>query len=54
MDYAAARFAEGGYHPTSVAEIVQGLGVGKVAKVFPELARSLPSPKQSARRAADR
>ena len=29
MDYAAARFAEGGYHPTSVAEIVQGLGVGK-------------------------
>ncbi len=24
-----ARFAEGGYHPTSVAEIVQGLGVGK-------------------------
>jgi AcrR family transcriptional regulator len=29
MEYAAARFAEGGYHPTSVAEIVQGLGVGK-------------------------
>jgi AcrR family transcriptional regulator len=29
MDYAAARFAEKGYHPTSVAEIVQGLGVGK-------------------------
>src|SRR3954468_20296892 len=29
MDYAAARFAECGYHPTSVAEIVQGLGVGK-------------------------
>jgi AcrR family transcriptional regulator len=29
MDFAAARFAEGGYHPTSVAEIVQGLGVGK-------------------------
>ena len=29
MDYAAARFAEGGYHPTSVAKIVQGLGVGK-------------------------
>jgi AcrR family transcriptional regulator len=29
MDYAASRFAEGGYHPTSVAEIVQGLGVGK-------------------------
>jgi AcrR family transcriptional regulator len=29
MDYAAARFAENGYHPTSVAEIVQGLGVGK-------------------------
>ena len=29
MDYAAERFAEGGYHPTSVAEIVQGLGVGK-------------------------
>lgn len=29
MDYAAARFADNGYHPTSVAEIVQGLGVGK-------------------------
>src|SRR3954471_24358302 len=29
MDFAARRFAENGYHPTSVAEIVQGLGVGK-------------------------
>ena len=29
MDYAAARFAQNGYHPTSVAEIVEGLGVGK-------------------------
>lgn len=29
MAYAAGRFAEKGYHPTSVAEIVQGLGVGK-------------------------
>lgn len=29
MDFAAARFAENGYHPTSVAEIVEGLGVGK-------------------------
>src|SRR3954469_25489176 len=29
MDFAALRFADGGYHPTSVAEIVQGLGVGK-------------------------
>ena len=29
MEYAAARFAENGFHPTSVAEIVQGLGVGK-------------------------
>ncbi|MCX7620313.1 MAG: TetR/AcrR family transcriptional regulator [Acidimicrobiales bacterium] len=29
MDYAIERFAENGYHPTSVAEIVQGLGVGK-------------------------
>ncbi len=29
MDYAARRFAENGYHPTSVAEIVEGLGVGK-------------------------
>jgi AcrR family transcriptional regulator len=29
MDYAAHRFAVQGYHPTSVAEIVQGLGVGK-------------------------
>jgi AcrR family transcriptional regulator len=29
MNYAARRFAENGYHPTSVAEIVSGLGVGK-------------------------
>src|SRR5207249_4993583 len=29
MDVATERFAENGYHPTSVAEIVQGLGVGK-------------------------
>ena len=29
MDFAAARFAENGYHPTSVAEVVSGLGVGK-------------------------
>jgi AcrR family transcriptional regulator len=29
MAYAAERFAEGGFHPTSVAEIVSGLGVGK-------------------------
>jgi AcrR family transcriptional regulator len=29
MDFAAARFAENGYHPTSVADIVKGLGVGK-------------------------
>jgi AcrR family transcriptional regulator len=29
MEYAAARFAERGYHPTSVSEIVAGLGVGK-------------------------
>src|SRR5690606_11253535 len=29
MSYAARRFAENGYHPTSVAEIVQGIGVGK-------------------------
>ena len=29
MAYAATRFAEGGFHPTSVAEIVGGLGVGK-------------------------
>lgn len=29
MDYAAERFAGSGYHTTSVAEIVQGLGVGK-------------------------
>jgi AcrR family transcriptional regulator len=29
MAFAATRFAENGYHPTSVAEIVQGLGVGK-------------------------
>jgi AcrR family transcriptional regulator len=29
LDYATVRFAENGYHPTSVAEIVTGLGVGK-------------------------
>ena len=29
MDFAAARFAANGYHPTSVAEIVAGMGVGK-------------------------
>ena len=29
MQYATARFSDNGYHPTSVAEIVQGLGVGK-------------------------
>lgn len=29
VDFAARRFAENGYHPTSVAEIVQGMGVGK-------------------------
>jgi AcrR family transcriptional regulator len=29
MDFATVRFAENGYHPTSVAEIVTGLGVGK-------------------------
>jgi len=29
LTYATARFAEHGYHPTSVADIVNGLGVGK-------------------------
>lgn len=29
MAYAVKRFAEQGYHPTSVSEIVAGLGVGK-------------------------
>ena len=29
MDYATSRFAENGFHPTSVAEITEGLGVGK-------------------------
>ena len=29
MDFAAHRFAENGFHPTAVAEIVSGLGVGK-------------------------
>ena len=29
MAYAAHRFAENGFHPTSVAEITEGLGVGK-------------------------
>ncbi|MCU1497126.1 MAG: transcriptional regulator, TetR family [Acidimicrobiales bacterium] len=29
MAYAATRFADNGYHPTSVAEIVEGMGVGK-------------------------
>lgn len=29
IDYATTRFATDGYHPTSVADIVDGLGVGK-------------------------
>lgn len=29
IDYATRRFARDGYHPTSVADIVDGLGVGK-------------------------
>lgn len=29
LDFAANRFAENGFHPTSVTEIVEGLGVGK-------------------------
>jgi len=29
MDFAVQRFAANGYHPTSVAEIVDGMGVGK-------------------------
>ena len=29
LDFAARRFAENGYNPTSVADIVGGLGVGK-------------------------
>jgi AcrR family transcriptional regulator len=29
MAFAASRFAENGFHPTSVAEIVAGVGVGK-------------------------
>lgn len=29
MEYATTRFAENGYHPTSVADIVAGVGVGK-------------------------
>ena len=29
VEYATSRFAENGFHPTSVAEIVEGLGVGK-------------------------
>ncbi|CAN5738272.1 hypothetical protein BH24ACT3_BH24ACT3_03350 [soil metagenome] len=29
MAFATARFADNGYHPTSVAEIVAGIGVGK-------------------------
>ena len=29
LAYSTARFAEKGYHPTSVADIVNGLGVGK-------------------------
>jgi AcrR family transcriptional regulator len=29
LEYATQRFAESGYHPTSVADIVGGLGVGK-------------------------
>ena len=29
MSYAIARFAENGFHPTSVSDIVTGVGVGK-------------------------
>jgi AcrR family transcriptional regulator len=29
MDYAARKFASHGYHPTSVADVVEGCGVGK-------------------------
>ena len=29
LSYATARFAENGFHPTSVSEIVNGVGVGK-------------------------
>lgn len=29
LDFATERFAANGYHPTSVAELVDGLGVGK-------------------------
>ena len=29
IDFAARRFAEQGYHPTSVAELCEGIGVGK-------------------------
>src|SRR5436189_6402999 len=29
LEFATTRFAENGYHHTSVAEIVQGMGVGK-------------------------
>lgn len=29
MEYATRRFAENGFHPTSVSEIVDGVGVGK-------------------------
>ena len=29
VDFAARRFAENGYHATSVTDIVNGLGVGK-------------------------
>jgi AcrR family transcriptional regulator len=29
LDFAARRFAEHGYHPTSISDIVDGLGVGK-------------------------
>ncbi|HRW39307.1 MAG: TetR/AcrR family transcriptional regulator [Acidimicrobiales bacterium] len=29
MAYATSRFAENGFHPTSVAEITEGMGVGK-------------------------
>jgi len=29
LDYAAHRFAANGYHPTSVTDVVEGLGVGK-------------------------
>lgn len=61
LTFAANRFAENGYHPTSVAELVAGVGVGKGVfywyfdtkeQLFLELLRDAQRDLRRARRAA--